>query len=345
MKSCLNRQWLVAKQPERELQPEHFAWRETGIGDLEAGEVLLETHFLNIAPVMRMYMMKGGAAGEAPLSVGDVIHGRGVAEILASKHPDFSKGEFVQGQIGWQTHKISRMTSQEKFMRLRPRGLPVHYALAVLGMTGFSAWFGLIVRGEAQRGDTVLVSGAVGGVGSLVVQLARIRNCGRIIGIAGGEEKRRQAIALGCDDCIDYRSEDLEERISALCPGGIDLYFDNVGGEMLETAIDHLAPNGRIVLCGSISEYQRDVPFGPTNYTRLRSVEADMRGFFVYNHAQRFDAAEEELARLLLNGSLKPLLDIVDGFEQMPGALMDMFSATRGGKRMVNVMGGPARVY
>jgi len=344
MPGLQNRQWVVAEHPTTELREEHFAYREEAVRDLDDGEVLLKTHFLNVAPVMRMYMMKDGAAGEAPLSIGDVIHGRGVAEVVASKHPEYREGEFIQGQIGWQTYKISSMTEAERIMKLKPRGIPAHYALAVLGMTGFSAYFGFLTRGEPVKGDRVLISGAVGGVGSLVIQLARISGCGQVVGIAGGKDKCHRAIELGCDDCIDYQHEDVVERIAELFPDGIDLYFDNVGGEILEAALDNLAHGSRVVLCGSISEYQREVAFGPTRYTKLRGAEADMRGFFVYNHSNNFDQAEDDLADWMVGGKLVPLIDMVDGFESMPGALMDMFVATKGGKRLVNIIGGDPAV-
>ena len=274
-----NHQWVVAEHPVTTLAERHFGYRETPVPEPGPGEVLLKTHLLNIAPVMRMYMMAGGAAGEPPLGVGDVIHGRGVAEVVESRHPGFAEGEFVQGQLGWQTWKVSRMTEAEKFRRLKPHGLPIHHALTVFGMTGLSAWCGFFSRGRPRPGDAVLVSGAAGGVGSLVVQMARRHGCTPLVGIAGGPDKCGLVRKLGCEAAIDYKADDVAGAIGKLFPGGIDLYFDNVGGEILEAALDHLAPGARVVLCGSISEYQREAPFGPGNYTNLRRANADMRGF------------------------------------------------------------------
>ena len=340
-----NRQWVIAEHPVTTLEAKHFQYREVPVANPGPGEVLLKMHLLNIAPVMRMYMMQGGAAGEAPLEVGDLIHGRGVAEVVASNHSGFLPGEFVQGQLGWQTWKVSRMTDAEKFRRLKPHGLPIHHALTLFGMTGFSAYCGFFSRGQPEPGDAVLVSGAAGGVGSLVVQMARLHGCKPLVGIAGGPEKCRLIRKLGCEAAIDYKADDVAAAIGRSFPAGIDVYFDNVGGEILEAALDHLAPNARVVLCGSISEYQRQTPFGPTNYTNLRRANADMRGFFVYNHSAEFDAAEAAMADWLLKGELKAPVDVVKGFESMPQALMDMFESTGGGKRIVQVVDGDITRY
>ena len=340
-----NRQWFVAEHPVTTLAARHFGYRETPVRAPGPGEVLLKTHLLNIAPVMRMYMMEGGAAGEPPLSIGDVIHGRGVAEVVASRHADFAPGEFVQGQLGWQTWKVSRMTDAEKFRRLKPHGLPIHHALTVFGVTGFSAYCGFFGRGRPRPGDAVLVSGAAGGVGSLVVQMARLHGCAPVVGIAGGAEKCALVRELGCHAAIDYKADDVPAAIGAALPAGIDLYFDNVGGELLEAALDHLAPGARVVLCGSISEYQREEPFGPRNYTNLRGSNADMLGFFVYHHAAEFDAAEAAMAAWVADGQLTAPLDLVTGFDAMPRALMDMFESTGGGKRLVQVVEGEVVHY
>jgi len=345
MSRTVNRQWVVAQHPTDILKPHHFDYREAAIRQLDDGEVLLKTHAWNIAPVMRMYMMAGGAAGETPLEPGDVIHGRGIAEVVESRHAEYRVGEFVQAQTGWQTYKISTMSADERVRRLKPLGVPVHYALAVLGITGFSAYCGFFTRGEPTAADTVLISGAAGGVGSLVAQMARITGCKRIIGIAGSAEKAALVKALGCHECIDYHTEDVPVRIAALCPEGVDLYFDNVGGEILEATLDNLSSGARVVLCGSISEYQRSEPFGPRNYTRLRASEADMRGFFVYNHSADFDDAEAQLATWLQSGELKPVIDEIHGFENMPDALVGMFSGTSGGKRIVTASDDPVPVY
>jgi NADPH-dependent curcumin reductase CurA len=343
----VNRQWTVAARPVRELDHSHFAYRERPVEVPRDGEVLLRTHYLNVAPVMRMYMMAagGGESTESRLDIGDVIHGRGVGEVVQSRHPDYAPGDFLHGQIGWQTWKITALTPQEKFIRMTPRGLPAWYGLSALGMTGYSAWCGFVSRGEPRAGDAVLVSGAAGGVGSLVLQIARARGCSPVIGIAGSPEKCRLVEELGADAAIDYKREDVAARIGELFPDGLDIYFDNVGGEILEAALEHLAPRARVVLCGSISEYTRKEPFGPRNYTRLRRGDSDLRGFFVYNHLDSFPTAEEEMAGWIREGRLRALVDISEGFETMPEALMGLYTGSNRGKRIVRVTPGEDVIY
>ena len=347
MPDAVNRQWTVAERPVQALEQRHFEYRERPVPEPGDGEALLRTHYLNVAPVMRMYMMAegGGESTESVLAIGDVIHGRGVAEVVASRHPDYAPGDFVHGQLGWQTHKVTAFTPQEKFVKMRRRGVPAWYGLSALGMTGYSAWCGFVSRGAPRAGDGVLVSGAAGGVGSLVVQIARARGCSPVVGIAGGPDKCALVRELGAEAVIDYKSDDVLRAIGEHFPDGLDIYFDNVGGEILEAALEHLAPRARIVLCGSISEYTRDEPFGPRNYTRLRKSDADMRGFFVYNHADEFEAAEAEMAGWIREGRLRALVDFSDGFESLPEALMGLYTGTNHGKRIVRVHPGDDPVY
>ena len=322
--SKVNLQWCIARRPEGNVKPEDFLLREQEMPVCSEGQVLLRTLYLNLAPVMRMYMLGESVAGERPLSIGDLIHGRGVAEVMESRHPDYQAGEVVQGQIGWQTYKASSMTATERMSKIPDRGLSYGLSLGPLGMTGFSAYCGFIDRGSPGAGDTVVVSGAAGGVGSIVIQLAKIYGC-RVIGIAGGVEKC-QAISRWCDDTIDYRNEVVAERLIELLPGGLDIYFDNVGGDTLHACLDTMNYGARIVLCGSISEYTLDEPYGLKGYTRLRRVNASMHGFFVYNHEQQFPHAEAELAKWILSGELEPLIDVIDGFKAMPNGLARLYS-------------------
>lgn len=263
-------------------------------------------------------------AGEAALAIGDVIHGRGVAEVIESKHADFDIGDMLHGQIGWQEYKISRATPGERFIKIQARGLSYGLSLGPLGMTGYSAYFGFVANGEPKAGDTVVVSAAAGGVGSIVIQLAKIHGC-RVIGIAGGS-KKCAAIAKYCDATIDYKNQSVDEQLRELLPQGLDIYFDNVGGDTLSACLDNLARDARVVLCGSISEYMLDQPYGLRNYTKLRRANASMRGFFVYNHEAQFEQAEQALANWLINGELEPVVDVSLGFESMPSSLARLYS-------------------
>jgi NADPH-dependent curcumin reductase CurA len=232
------------------------------------------------------------------------------------------------------------MTAQEKFYKCPDFGISYAHYTATLAMTGLSAWGGLTDCGQPRPGDVVVVSGAAGGVGSIVVQIARILGC-RVIGIAGGPEKCAWLKDLGVEATIDYKSQNVPDQIKRLCPNGIDIYFDNVGGEILEAALDNLAMGARIVLCGSISEYTRDRAAGPANYTNLRRVNGSMKGFFVYNYLDRFSQSMETLGGWIRDGQLNPKLDIADGIEQMPNALMRLYDGANYGVQCCRVRRGP----
>ena len=335
-----NCQWRVARRPQGNVVHDDFQYSEEDIPSPGDGEFLLKTYYINLAPVMRMYMSGESAAGEAPLDIGDIIHGRAVAEVIESKHPDYAVGDWVQGQCGWQTYKVSSGTAQEKFRKLPDIGRSYSVALGSLGMTGFSAYFGFVDCGKPRKGDVVVVSGAAGGVGTHVVQIAKIFGC-KVIGIAGGPEKCALIKSLGCDTVIDYKQGDIAEHIAAACPDGIDLYFDNVGGETLGAVLENLAMRSRIVLCGSISEYLRDEPFGLRNYTRLRRTNSTMQGFFIYNHVDDFDRAEADMAAWLRSGELNPVEHIFDGFEALPDALASLYDGTNHGIALTRIRRGP----
>ncbi|MGI9225864.1 MAG: NADP-dependent oxidoreductase [Woeseiaceae bacterium] len=335
-----NCQWRVARRPDGNVVRDDFLYTEDDIPRPGNGEFLLKTYYINLAPVMRMYMSGESVAGETPLNIGDIIHGRAVAEVIESNHQDFDVGNFVHGQCGWQTYKVTKGTAQEKFRKLPDINVSYSAALGALGMTGFSAYFGFVDCGKPQKGDIVVVSGAAGGVGSQVIQLAKIFGC-RVIGIAGGEKKCELIRSLGCDVALDYKTGDIAEKIAAACPDGIDLYFDNVGGETLAAVLENLRMHSRIVLCGSISEYLLDEPFGLTNYTRLRRTNTTMQGFFIYNHVNDFDRAEQDMSRWLKSGELKPVEHIFNGFEALPEALASLYTGLNHGIALVRIRRGP----
>jgi NADPH-dependent curcumin reductase CurA len=337
----LNHQWRVALPPVGNVRPEDFAYASEPVAELRDGEVLLQTLFLGLAPVMRAYMQGLSVAGEAPLRPGDVIHGRGVAQVARSRHPEWREGEVVQGQIGWQTWKVSRMTPSEKMVRMPPNGLSAALGLGILGMTGLSAYAGYLRCGEPKPGEKMLLSGAAGGVGSIVAQLAARVVGADVVGIAGGKEKCAFVQSLGCSASIDYSDGPIAEAIAAALPDGIDFYFDNVGGEILAAALEHLRPRARILLCGSISEYARAEPFGLTNYTRLRATDSSMRGFYVYNHLDCWDQAMADMAGWIRDGRLTAHFDVMDGFRNMPKALAGLYHGRNIGKQICRVRGEP----
>jgi NADPH-dependent curcumin reductase CurA len=333
----VNCQWRIAKRPIGNVEPSDFCWTEEPVSRPNDGEVLLETMYLGLAPVMRMYMMGTDRTGDKHQQIGDVIRGRGVARVIESRNSEWQVGDIVQGSIGWQTYAVSKMTSQEKFFKVTTHDLPYSFSAGILGMNGLSGYVGWFLCQEPRKGDVVVISGAAGGVGSMVVQLAKITGASKIVGIAGGPDKCKFIKELGCDEIIDYKSENVGEKLSEYCPNGIDFYFDNVGGEILTACLERLAMHARIVLCGSISEYTRETPFGLTNYTRLRGVEGKMGGFFVYNHVGRWYQAMDEIADWIRNGQLKPVQDVVEGFQAMPEALARLFEGKNVGVQCCKV--------
>lgn len=332
----VNRQWCVGARPVGKPRPTDFLYKESPVPIVGDGEVLLETLYLGIAPVMRMYMMNAPMGGEPALAIGDVIHGRGVARILESRHPDYKEGEIVQGQLGWQTHKVSKMTPRERFLKVMHHELSYAHSVRILSMTGLTAYTSFMQQGQPKAGDVVVVSGAAGGVGHMVVQMAKIKGC-HVIGIAGGPDKCAIVKGLGADAMIDYKNEDVPLRVAELCPKGIDIYYDNVGGEILEACLENLAYDARIVLCGSISEYTRAEPFGLKNYAKLRNANATMHGYMVYNYLDEFDATNAQLAEWIASGQMTPLIDELTGFEKMPEALIGVYDGTNIGTRCVKV--------
>ena len=332
----MNRQWCVAQRPVGKPKPSDFLYKEVPILKPGEGEVLLETLYLGIAPVMRMYMMNLPAGGEPPLLIGDVIHGRGVARVLESNHPDYKVGEIVQGQLGWQSHKVTKMTERERFLKVKHHDLSYAHSVRILSMTGLTAYTSFKDQGQPLPGDVVVVSGAAGGVGHIVVQMAKIMGC-HVIGIAGGPMKCSIVKDLGADEMIDYKNEDVAVRIAELCPKGMNIYYDNVGGEILSACLDNLAYNARIVLCGSISEYTREEKFGLTNYAMMRRANATMHGYFVYNYLDQFDDCNAQLASWISSGEMTPLIDELIGFDKMPEALIGVYDGTNIGTRCVKV--------
>ena len=321
--------------------PADFEWAHEAIPEPGEGEVLLRTLYLGIAPVMRFYMQATANTGDRDLDIGEVIHGRGVAQVVKSRHPDYQEGEVVQGQLGWQTYKVSKMTRQEKFFKMPNNGLPASHGTSALGMTGLSAHAGFFACGNPREGDLMVLSGAAGGVGSMVSQMAaNVAGCD-VVGMAGGAEKCAFIKAHGCSAAIDYKSEDIAERLDALRPDGIDLYFDNVGGETLQAVLERLRMNARIVLCGSISEYTRKEPFALPNYTKLRATDSRMQGFFVYNHVPRWEAVMDEMAGWITDGKLKPVEYVTHGFQNMPRALASLFTGANVGSSCCSVRGEP----
>lgn len=338
--ALMNRQWVLAARPVgRGVLESDFELVTAPVPPLADGQLLIKTLYLSVAPVMRRYMLDG-AAGERPLALGEVMRGRGVGLVLESRNPRFKPGDFLQGKLGWQEYSVSDASPYYMMYEIRQRVAPLSTGIGVLGVTGFTSYLGLVDVGQLRPGDRVLVSGAAGGVGSSLAQIAKLSGASRVVGIAGTEDKcRLLTTKLGYDAAINYREENLDERLGELLPEGVDLFFDNVGGATLDTVLRHLALDARIVLCGRISEYLGDEeqPYALRNYQRLHKACATMRAFFIYRHERDFPRAEAVMAQWIAEGKLAVAEDILEGLEQMPRALIRLYTGENRGKQLVRV--------
>ncbi len=336
----MQKRWTVKSRPTDEVRPEHFTLEEAAVPEPAQGQLLIETLLLTTSPPARMWLTSGGLSGK-PIPIGDVMRGSGIGRVATSRNPGFAEGELVSGGLGWQTHSLSDGDKLNPVSKVEaPKDLPLSTRLHVLGASGASAWFGLLEIGRLREGDTVVVSGAAGSVGSIVCQLARKRGC-RVIGIAGGEAKCKWlSDELGCASAIDYKHEDVGARLETLCPGAIDVFFDNVGGDALDAALAQLAIGARVVLCGGTSQYQQDGAWqGPRNYFHLVYRQATMAGFYVFNFADRFDEALLPLEDGVRSGKIKYAEERYHGIEQAPMALQRLLSGQNFGSTVISVAG------
>lgn len=333
------RQWTVADRPAgRALADSDFRLADGPVARPGPGQVLLRTLYLEFAPAQKSWM-ENAANYRRPVEIGGVMPGNGAGEVVESADPRFKPGDRVTGLIGWSEYPVVDAAD----LRPIPDGVAPTAALSTLGTSGRTAYTGLFLVGEVKAGDTVLVSGAAGAVGTLVGQLARLAGA-RAIGIAGGAEKCAWIVDdVGFDAAIDYRAGDMKQRLRELAPGGVDVMFDNVGGEVLNDALARLAPGARVVICGGIARYNHDprdraaMPEGPRNYFNLVATGGRMQGFVVYQYQHRFAEIDRRLAGWLRSGALVPHEDVQRGFENAPATLRRLFEGANRGKQLLHV--------
>ncbi len=329
------RQWLLADHPRgRPLKDSDFTLVERDIPDRPGpGKALAQVLWLGFDPAQKGWM-ENVADYVAPMKIGDVMRGSGIIRVVRSETPRLKEGSLYVGLTGW-TEWLE--TDGAGFEPVHP-DLPPTAMLSVLGTTGLTAWCGLFKLGEPKPGDTVVVSGAAGATGSVVGQLAKVAGA-RAIGIAGGPEKCRWLVEeAGFDAAIDYKAEPVRGRLKELCPAGIDVVFDNVGGAILNDMLGEIATGARIVICGGISRYETGVmPAGPENYFNLVFRRATMRGFIVLDWASEFPAIRRRLAALVREGRLAFRIDEQQGFEHAPQTLMRLFTGANLGKQVLKV--------
>jgi NADPH-dependent curcumin reductase CurA len=328
-----NKQWIYARKPEGQVAAAHFAPGETDMPEPGEGEVLVKTTLLSLDPASRAWM--AGRTYRSMLEPGEVMAGWGLGEVVKSNSEKFAKGDLVSGEYGWQQYASLPARALTKH---DPRQKPEHI-LGVLGITGLTAYFGMLDVGRPRPGETVLVSAAGGAVGSIAGQIAKIAGC-RVVGTAGGMEKCRWLTdELGFDAAVDYKAGGLSHEIRKVCPDGIDVYFDNTGGDVLSVALARMNLWGRVVCCGNVSQYNATTPSGgPAGVPGfLVTKRIRMEGFVVMDFYQRRAQAEAALSGWVEQGKLKAPVDIVEGFENMPAALEGLFAGKNKGKLMVRV--------
>ncbi len=334
---AVNRQWVLARRPHGMVTRDNFEYREAPLPEPGDGDVLLRNLYLSFDPTQRGWM-EDRESYLPPVQIGEVMRAGSVAQVVTSRHPDFSEGDLVQTTGGWQDYLVAAPGTGIMGLSRLPDGVPPTLALSVLGVTGLTAYWGLLDLGEPRPGQTVLVSGAAGATGSVAGQIARIKGC-RVVGIAGGPEKCRWLTDVaGFDAVIDYKSENVDQRIGELCPDRVDVFFDNVGGDILEAALNHINMRARVVLCGGISSYNATEPVpGPANLMNLVVMRARMEGFIVIDYMDRSAQAVADLVAWMEQGLLKHQEDVQEGFDNIPDTLNRLFTGRNLGKQLLKI--------
>jgi NADPH-dependent curcumin reductase CurA len=326
-----NHRITLARRPVGLPDADIYGTDDVPVPELEDGQALVEVTWLSIDPTIRTWMAYDTYLPAIP--VGEPVRSGGLGTVIASRNDRYPVGATVFGTVGWQQYAIA-----ERGYRVIPEGIEPEAALSVFGITGLTAYFGLLDIGKPEPGETVLVSGAAGSTGSIVGQIAKIRGC-RVVGIAGSDEKCAWLTdELGFDAAINYRTQKVRTAIRDACPDGVDVFFDNVGGEILEAAITNLAQHGRIVLCGAISRYNDATPApGPRNLPMLISKRGRMEGFVILDYLRRTREAIEDLTPWVAEGKVKYAVDVVDGLDNAPQALERLFTGANTGKVLVRL--------
>ena len=332
-KKRINKRVLLAKRPKG--LPDESTWHleELPVPDIKDGEALIEVEYISLDPAMRGWI-RDAKSYLPPVPIGDPMRAAIVGKVIKSKNPEMKLGDYY---TGFHSAQLYLVTNGNGLFKIEPNVAPLTTYLSVLGMPGITAYFGLLRIGKPKAGETVLVSGAAGAVGSIVGQIAKIKGC-HVVGIAGGTKKCDYIVnELGFDGAIDYKNEDIQERLDALCPKGIDVYYDNVGGNILNIALTRLKRNARIVICGAISQYNKK-PKGPDNYYMILAARARMEGFVVIDYFDESATARRDMGQWMMEGKLRSNEYIVEGIENFHEAFLRLFSGKKLGKLVLKVI-------
>jgi NADPH-dependent curcumin reductase CurA len=329
-----NKQFLLKSRPVGTPTAENWDYVETDVPELGDKQVLVKVDYISLDPAMRGWMNEGKSYIE-PVQIGAVMRASTVGKVLKSTDENFAVGDYVYAHCGVQQYAV---VSTEGMYKVDPNVAPLERYLGVLGMPGMTAYFGLLNTGLPKAGETVVVSGAAGAVGTVVGQIAKIKGC-RVVGIAGGAEKCAYLVdELGFDAAIDYKNENVKKALRTACPKGVDVYFDNVGGEILDDVLTQIRMKARIVICGAISQYNNTTPVkGPSNYLSLLVNRARMEGIVVFDNAANYGKAAAEMAKWIAEGKLIAKEHVVTGIETFPETLLMLFKGENMGKLVIKV--------
>ena len=329
-----SRQFRLIRRPVGLPKREDFEFRVEPARSPEAGEVMVGVEYISLDPAMRGWMNEGKSYIK-PVGLGEVMRAGAIGTVIESRAEGFAAGDVVTGPLGVQS--VATLAAKD-CLKVDPSLAPKPLFISTLGMPGMTAYFGLLAVGEPKQGETVVVSAAAGAVGALVGQIAKIQGC-RVVGIAGREDKCRYIVdELGFDAAIDYKTESVPDRLRETCPNGIDVYFDNVGGQILDDCLARINLRARIVICGAISQYNSTTPVrGPANYLSLLVNRARMQGMIVFDWADRYPEGMRAMAGWLKEGKLKSREDIVDGLDNFPETLLKLFTGENFGKLVLKV--------
>ncbi|MEE2667387.1 MAG: NADP-dependent oxidoreductase [Pseudomonadota bacterium] len=335
----VNRMLKLKDRPMGAVSSENFELFEEEVLDIEEGQMLIKVLYLSFDPTQRGWL-NDIPSYMPPVQIGEVMRAGAVGQVVESRNKNFSEGDLVQGSFGWQEYVVTDGSSDFMPAQKIPEGIPPTSALSVFGVTGLTAYFGMLDIGKPQEGDTVLVSGAAGATGSVAGQIAKIKGASKIIGIAGGSDKCKWVVEeAGYDHCIDYKNENLGQKITELAPEGLNIYFDNVGGPILESSLACIAQKARVVLCGGISSgySMESLPPGPSTLMNLVIQRARMEGFIVIDYAERFPDAIIDLGEWVGEGKIVYREDIAEGLENCPETLGNLFKGKNLGKQLLKL--------
>lgn len=332
-----NRQWLLAKRPHGMVTVDNFEYAENRVPTIGDGEVLVRNLYLSFDPTQRGWM-EDRPSYLPPVKIGEPMRAGSIGQVVESNDANFAAGDMVQTTGGWQDYIVAQANVGPMGLSKLPPGVEPGLALSLFGVTGLTAYWGMLDLGMPKAGETVLVSGAAGATGSIAGQVARIKGC-RVVGIAGGAAKCAWLKDKArFDDVIDYKADNVDQRIGELCPDKVDVFFDNVGGSILEAALNHINLRARVVLCGGIANYNATEPVaGPANLMNLVINRARMEGFIVLDYMSRAGEAVAELGAWLQAGELEQQIDLQEGFDKIPDTLNRLFTGQNIGKQLLKI--------